>query len=131
MPNIASKHYKKSRLKSIFRFSIQKLFQMGLLVIVGEYMLLSVIKFSISSKNAVSYYMKIPSQIVNLAVSEKPILEMTEKVVEAYGSATKKIDFDKLIQDQHPVNVKGARPDFRTLELQDKEGAQIGYVVKF
>lgn len=131
MQNLTSKHYKKSRLKNLFRFSIKKFFQMGLLIMIGEYMLLGVIRFSISSKNAVSYYMNIPSQIVHLAVSEKPILEMTARVVEAYESATKKIDFDRIIQDQHPVNVKGARPDFRTLELQDKEGAQIGYVVKF
>lgn len=131
MTNIASKHYKASRLKNTLKFSFKKILQMGILVFVGEYMLLGAIRFSLSQQDALSYYRDIPAQIVSFAVSEKPILHVAAKVAEAYDSSTKKIDFDKILQNRYPVSVKGTRPDFRTLDLQDKEGAKIGYVVKF
>lgn len=127
MVEIKSRYYKKSRLKNLFRFSLKKVLQMGTLVIIGEYMLLNVINHSLTEETPVFYYRNLPTQIVNLAVSEKPIL----KVAEAYSSIKKSIEFDKILAGQYPVNVRGSRPDFRTLNLQDKEGAKVGYVVKF
>lgn len=127
MSEIKSKHYRKSRLKTFFRTGFKKILQMGSLVIVGEYMLLNVIHLSLTEQAPVLHYRNMPSQIINLAVSEKPIL----RVAEAYATIKNSIDFDKIIQLQYPVHVKGTRPDFRTLNLQDKEGAQVGYVVKF
>lgn len=100
---------------------------MGILVIVGEYMLLNVINLSLSQKGMLLPYANMPNHIMNFAVSEKPIL----RVAQACNNIKKNIDFDNILQNQDPVNIKGSRPDFRTLNLQDKEGAKIGYVVKF
>ena len=127
MKEITSKNYRKSRLKQKFRLGFKKMLQMGTMVIIGEYLLLYAIKLSVSEQNSVMDYVQMPSQIVNLAVSEKPIL----RVAEAYQSIKKNMEFDKIIQNQYPVNVRGSRPDFRTINLQDKEGAKVGYVVKF
>ncbi len=90
-------------------------------------MLLKVITLSLSEQGPVFNYGAMPSHIINLAVSEKPIL----RVAEAYSSIKKSLDFDNILTHQYPIQVKGARPDFRTLDLQDKEGAKVGYVVKF
>ncbi len=127
MVTIKSRHYRKSRLKSMFRFSLKKLAQMGVLVVVGEYLLLAIINRALTVEHPVYFYTRLPTQIVNLAVTEKPIL----RVAEAYTQLTKKTEFDQILQGQYPVRVRGSRPDFRTLDLQDKEGAKVGYVVKF
>jgi hypothetical protein len=127
MTEIKSKHYRKSRAKSYFLNGLKKILQMATLVIVGEYMLLNIINRSLSEENPVFFYRSLPNRIVNLAVSEKPILS----VAEAYSNIKKNIDFDKTIEVKYPPQVKGSRPDFRTLNLQDKEGAKVGYVVKF
>lgn len=127
MTEIKSKNYRKSRLKNLLHISLKKILQMGSLVIIGEYMLLNVVNLSLSEQGTVFNYTAMPSQIINLAVSEKPIL----RVAEAYSSIKKSLDFDNILSRQYPLQVKGARPDFRTLDLQDKEGAKVGYVVKF
>ncbi|MBI5873638.1 MAG: hypothetical protein HZB36_05795 [Candidatus Omnitrophica bacterium] len=127
MTEIISKHYKKSRLKNFFRFSVRKILQMGTLVVIGEYMLLRVISSSLSEQAPIFSYQYMPSQIVSMAIAEKPIL----RVAQAYSNLRKNIEFDKIIQSQFPIQVKGTRPDFRALNLQDKEGAKVGYVVKF
>jgi len=127
MTEIISKNYKKSRLKNLFRFSLKKILHMGILVAVGEYMLLKVISMSLSDQGTDLAYKNISRKIINLAVSEKPLL----KVAQAYTHIKKNSDFDSIIQTQYPIHIKGNRPDFRTLELQDKEGAKVGYVVKF
>lgn len=127
MTEIISKHYKKSRLKNYFRFSLKKLLQMGTLIAVGEYMLLKVISASLSGQDVFLAYQNMPAQIISMAVSEKPIL----RVAQAYSQLKRNINFDQTIQRQHPIQVKGSRTDFRTLNLQDKEGAKVGYVVKF
>jgi hypothetical protein len=127
MTEIKSKYYRKSRFKNSLRNALKKILQMGTLVIVGEYMLLNVINLSLSEQNPIFSYQNVPGQLMNFAVSEKPIL----RVAQAYDSFTKTIDFDKIIQNQYPIHVKGTAPDFRTLDLQDKEGAKVGYVVKF
>lgn len=100
---------------------------MGILVIVGEYMLLNVINLSLSQESPFLPYARVPNHIMNFAVSEKPIL----RVAQAYNNIRNNIDIDGILQNEHPINIKGSRPDFRTLNLQDKEGAKIGYVVKF
>ncbi|MEK7850094.1 MAG: hypothetical protein AAB213_04710 [Candidatus Omnitrophota bacterium] len=127
MTEIKSKNYRKSRLKNLLHLSLKKMLQMGSLVIIGEYMLLNVVNLSLSEQGPVFNYKAMPSQIINLAVSEKPIL----RVAEAYSSIKKSLDFDNILSRQYPIQVKGARPDFRTLDMQDKEGAKVGYVVKF
>lgn len=128
MTEIISKHYKKSRIKNFFRFSAKKILQMSVLVAIGEYMLLRVISMSLSEQQPVfTYYQNVPSQIVSLAVSEEPILP----IAKAYSDITKSMKFDKIIEHQYPLQVKGMRPDFRAINLQDKEGAKVGYVVKF
>ena len=127
MVDIKSRDYRKSRIKNTLRNAFKKILQLGTLVIVGEYMLLNLINLSLSEQNPMMDYRNMPNQIVNLAVSENPIL----RVAQAYDTIKKNIDFDKIIQSQYPVNVKGTRPDFRTINLQDKEGAKVGYVVKF
>jgi hypothetical protein len=127
MTELASKHYKKSRLKNLFRFSLKKILHMGILIAIGEYMLLKVISISLSGQITDFAYENVTRQLISLAVSEKPIL----KVAQAYSHIKKNIDFDSIIQTQYPIQIKGTRPDFRTLDLQDKEGAKVGYVVKF
>lgn len=127
MTEIISKYYKKSRAKNFLRQAFKKILQMGTMVIIGEYMLLRVINVSLSEQGPIIDYRIMPAQLVNLAVSEKPIL----RAAQAYSNIKKNIDFDKIVQNQYPIAVKGTRPDFRTLDLQDKEGAKIGYVVKF
>jgi len=127
MTEIKSKNFRKSRFIHSFHYACKKILQMSALVIVGEYMLLNVIHLSLSEQNPLLYYKNMPNHIVSFAVSEKPIL----RVAEAYDALKNNIDFDKIIQNQYPVNVKGSRPDFRTINLQDKEGAKVGYVVKF
>jgi hypothetical protein len=127
MAEIKSKYYKKSRAKNFLKLTLKKMLQMGTMVIIGEYMLLHVINASLSEQSPILNYSAMPTQLVNLAVSEKPIL----RVAQAYNNIKKNIDFDSIIQNQFPVSVKGNRPDFRTLDLQDKEGAKVGYVVKF
>ena len=99
---------------------------MGTLVVIGEYMLLKVLSMSISEQWPEFTYKNVPGQIVRMATGEKPIL----RVAQAYSNI-KNIDFDKLVLSQYPIQVKGNRPDFRALNLQDKEGAKVGYVVKF
>lgn len=127
MTEIKSKYYRKSRIKNKFFFGIKKIAQMGSMVLIGEYLLLTLITHSIAEKNPVLYYQRVPRQLINLAVTEKPIL----KVAEAYDSIKSNIEFDKVLQNQYPIQVKGTRLDFRTLDLQDKEGAKVGYVLKF
>ncbi|HAJ56197.1 MAG TPA: hypothetical protein DCL35_00315 [Candidatus Omnitrophica bacterium] len=128
MTEIISKHYKRSRLKSFFRFSAKKILQMGILVAIGEYMLLRVINMSLSEQQPVfPYYQNVPSQIVSMAVNEKPIL----RIARVYSDIKKNLEFDGIIEHQYPAHIKGRRPDFRALNLQDKEGAKVGYVVKF
>ena len=126
MVDIKSKNFRKFRLKNYFWTGLKKILQMSLMVIVGEYMLLNVIKLSLWEQNPLEAYSRMPSQIFSLAVGERPILRATE----AYRSI-KKINFDKIISLQYPTQVKGARPDIRTLNLQDKEGAKVGYMIKF
>ncbi len=127
MTELVSKHYKKSRLKNLFRFSLKKILHMGILIAIGEYMLLKVISISLSGQITDFAYENVSRQLISIAVSEKPIL----KVAQAYSHIKKNIDFDSIIQTQYPIQIKGKRPDFRTLDLQDKEGAKVGYVVKF
>ena len=127
MTEIKSKDFRKSRLKNFFRNALKKVLQLGTMVVIGEYMLLNVINLSLSEKNPILSYQNMPNQLVNFAMSDKPIL----RVAEAYDTIKNNIDFDKTIQNQYPIHVKGNRPDFRTINLQDKEGANVGYVVKF
>ena len=127
MPDIKSRYYKKSRIKNTFRFGLKKAAQMSVMVVVGEYMLLAFINQSLTEQAPPFSYTGFPTQIVNLAVSEKPIL----KVAEAYTNMKKNIDFDKILQGQYPVQVRGTRDEFRTLDLQDKEGAKVGLSLKF
>ena len=130
MDTLKSRHYRRSRIINKIQASLKKIFQMGLLVVVGEYMLLNVINTSISNVSSVKpvfSYSDMPGQIVSLAVSGKPIL----RVANTYNTIKKNIDFDGIIQKQYPIHVRGSRPDFRALDLQDKEGAKVGYVVKF
>ncbi len=127
MSKIKGTDYRRSRRKNLLQASFKKVIQMGTLVIIGEYMLLNVINLSLTHENPILLYRRVPTQIINLAISEKPIL----RVAEAYDSMKKTIDFDKIIQRQYPVQIKGTRPDFRPFDLQDKEGAKVGYVVKF
>lgn len=100
---------------------------MGIVVVIGEYLLLNVIQLSLSEPNPLFFYRSVPNRIVNLAVGEKPIL----RVAQAYDSIKNNMEFDKIIQNQFPAQIKGSRPDFRTTDLQDQEGAKVGYVVKF
>lgn len=124
---ITSKHYKKSRIKNFIRYGLKKTLQLGTMVVIGEYMLLRVVTLSLSEQGPIFLYHDVPNQIVSMAVNEKPIL----RVARAYSNIKRNLDFDKIIQNQYPVQIKGNRPDFRTLNLQDKEGAKVGYVVKF
>lgn len=127
MSEIKSKNFRKSRFKNSFRSGLKKAVHMGILVIVGEYMLLNVINLSLSQNDSLLPYTNMPHHIINFAVNEKPIL----RAAQVCNNIKKNIDFDNILQNQNPVNIKGSRPDFRTLNLQDKEGAKIGYVVKF
>jgi hypothetical protein len=124
---ITSKHYKKSRIKNFIRTGFRKTLQLGAMVVIGEYMLLKVVTLSLTEQGPIFLYHNVPDQIVSMATSEKPIL----RVARAYSNMKRNMDFDKIIQSQYPVQIKGNRPDFRTLNLQDKEGAKVGYVVKF
>lgn len=125
--SLKSKNYRKIRLKNLFVQTIKKTGQILTLVIVGEYLLLNVVNMSLSQKNPILNYRSVPEHILNLAVSERPIL----RVARAYTSIKKNIDFDQTVLRHHPVQIKGSRPDFRAFNLQDKEGAQFGYVFKF
>lgn len=127
MTEIKSRNYRKSRARNAFRKTSKKILQMGIVVVIGEYLLLNAIQLSLSEPNPLFFYRNVPNRIVNLAVSEKPIL----RVAQVYDSIKNNIEFDKIVQDQFPVQVKGNRPDFRTTDLQDREGAKVGYVVKF
>lgn len=127
MSEIKSKNFRKFRLKNSFRAGFKKIAHMGILVIVGEYMLLNVINVSLSQQSSFLPYARVPNHIMNFAVSEKPIL----RVAQACSNIKNNIDINNILQNQNPLNIKGSRPDFRTLDLQDKEGAKIGYVVKF
>ncbi len=127
MSDIKSKNFRKFRFRNSFRTGIKKIVHMGILVIVGEYMLLNVINLSLSQQTSFLSCARVPNHIMNFAVSEKPIL----RVAQACNNIKNNIDINNILQDQHPLNIKGSRPDFRTLNLQDKEGAKIGYVVKF
>ncbi|MDD5018849.1 MAG: hypothetical protein PHH75_01575 [Candidatus Omnitrophica bacterium] len=127
MTELKSRNYRKSRAKNALRQTAKKVLQMGIVIVIGEYLLLNAIQLSLSEPNPMLFYRNMPNHIVNLAVTEKPIL----RVAQAYDSLKNNIDFDKIIQDQFPAQVKGNRPDFRTTDLQDKEGAKVGYVVKF
>lgn len=130
METLKSRHYRRFRIKNSLRNAVKKFVQMGLLVVIGESMLLNVINASLSrvyNQESVFSYSDVPRQIVSLAVSEKPIL----RVATTYDTIKKNMDFDGIIQKQYPVHVRGSRPDFRALDLQDKEGAKVGYVVKF
>ncbi len=131
MTEIISKHYKKSRIKNFFRFSAKKILQMGVLVAIGEYMLLRVISGSLTEQKPAFSYHNVPTQIVNIAVSEKPILHVAKVYSNIRKKSAKNVEFDRIIQSQHPVQIKGNRPDFRAINLQDKEGAKVGYVVRF
>ncbi len=130
---IKSRHYRRSRLKNTLLRGIKKTIGMAALVIVGEYMLLNVINASLNSlysQQPLFDYRTVPQQIINLAVGERPIL----RVVEAYDSLSKTkepVNFNNIIERQYAPQVRGSRPEFRTTELQDKEGAQVGYVLKF
>lgn len=124
---IKSRNYRKSRAKNAIRITAKKLLQMSVVVIIGEYLLLNAINLSLSETNPISYYSSVPKRIVKLAVSEKPIL----RVAQAYDSIKNNMEFDKMVQERFPAQVRGSRPDFRTMDLQDKEGARVGYVVKF
>ncbi|MFH0877594.1 MAG: hypothetical protein V1863_05155 [Candidatus Omnitrophota bacterium] len=128
MVEIKSTYYRKSRVKIFLRHGFKKVLQMGVLVIVGEYLLLYLIRISLSEQ-PLTGYVPFPSRIINLAVEERPIF----KVAQAYSSMTQKneSEFDRILSSQYPAHVKGARPDFRTINLQDKEGAKVGYVLKF
>ncbi len=132
MDELKSRYYLRSRRKHKFQRFARKTLQMGFWVLVGEYMLLRVIGVSLSSvyeRRPFIDYSAVPQQIFNLAVSEKPIL----RVARTYDTMTKmKISsFDNIMDKQFQAQVKGTRPDFRTLDLQDKEGAQIGLKIKF
>ena len=130
METLKSRHYRRSRIINSIQAGLKKIFQLGLLVVIGEYMLLNVINTSISNVSntkPVFSYSDMPNQIVKLAVSEKPIF----RVANTYDTIKKNIDFDGITQKQYPIHVRGSRPDFRALDLQDKEGAKVGYVVKF
>jgi hypothetical protein len=130
MDTLKSSHYRRSRFKNKLWNALKKTYQLGLLVVIGEYMLLNVINASLSSVDGpipAFSYSNMPRQIVSLAVSEKPIL----RVARTYDTITKTMDFDNIMQKQHPIHVRGSRPDFRALDLQDKEGAKVGYVLKF
>lgn len=125
---IKSRHYRKSRAKNALKTVGKKILHMGIVVAVGEYLLLNVINLSLSETNPLFYYKNVPDSIIRMAVSEKPIL----RVAQAYSSLkTNRVDVDKIIQEQFPAQIRGSRPDFRTEDFQDKEGARVGYVVKF
>ncbi len=133
MNELKSRHYLRSRRRHKFQRVSRKILQMGFWVIVGEYMLLRVLAASLSSvyeKRPFINYSTVPQQIFNLAVSERPIL----RVARTYDTMTKQksASFDNIMLRQFPVQVKGTtRPDFRTLDLQSKEGAQIGLKIEF
>jgi len=132
MDELKSRYYLRSRRIHKFQRFAKKVLQMGFWVVIGETMLLRAIGASLSSvyeQRPIINYSTVPQQIFNLAVSEKPIL----RVARTYGPQKKKeANFDRIIQQQFPVQVKGTtRPDFRTLDLQDKEGAEIGLRIKF
>lgn len=127
MSDIKSKDFRKLRLRNSVRLGLKKIVHMGILVVVGEYMLLNVINLSLSQQGSFLPYARMPDHIMNFAVTEKPIL----RVAQTCNSIKNNIDFNNILQSQHPIKIKGSRPDFRTLDLQDKEGAKIGYVVKF
>jgi hypothetical protein len=127
MTEIKSRNYRKSRAINALRQTAKKALQMGIVIVIGEYLLLSVITLSLSEPNPMRFYSNMPNHIVKLAVTEKPIL----RVAQVYDALTSHSEFDKIIQNQFPAQVKGNRPDFRTTDLQDKEGAKVGYVVKF
>lgn len=127
MTEIKSRNFRKSRVINALKQTAKKTLQMGIVVVIGEYLLLSVIQLSLSEPNPMSFYRNVPNHIVKLAVTEKPIL----RVAQAYDSLANHGDFDTIIQNQFPAQVKGNRPDFRTTDLQDKEGAKVGYVVRF
>jgi hypothetical protein len=133
---IKSRHYRRSRLKNTLKKGLKKIVGMATLVVIGEYMLLNVINASINSM----YYHQpffdvrtVPQQIMDIAVGERPIL----RVVEAYDTLTKNTDkdkekdFDAIIDSRYTPQVRGSRPEFRTKELEGKEGAEVGYVLKF
>lgn len=125
---IKSRHYRKSRAKNALKTFTKKILHMGIVVVVGEYLLLNVINLSLSETNPLFYYKNVPNSIMHIAVSEKPIL----RVAQAYSSLkTSNVEIDRIVQEQFPVKVKGSRPDFRTVDFQDQEGARVGYVVKF
>ena len=134
MNELKSRHYLRSRRKHKFQRVSRKILQMGFWVVIGEAMLLRVIGASLSSvyeRRPIINYSAVPQQIFNLAVSEKPIL----RVARTYDTITKKqrdASFDKIVHKQFPVKVRGTtRPDFSTLDLQDKEGAQICVKIEF
>ncbi len=132
MDELKSRYYLRSRRKHKFQRVAKKTLQMGFWVLMGEYLLLRVIGASLSSvyeRRPFLNYSAVPQQIFNMAVSEKPILRMAH----TYDTITKgkASSFDNIMDKQFPVQVKGTRPDFRTLDLQDKEGAQIGLKIKF
>ncbi|MGE5280352.1 MAG: hypothetical protein ACM3L6_06390, partial [Deltaproteobacteria bacterium] len=134
MNELKSRHYLRSRRKNRFQRLARKALQMGFWVAVGEVMLLRVIGASLSSiyeSRPIIDYTAVPQQIFNLAVSEKPILRIARSYDTITRKSTKEASFDNIIQKRFPAQVKGARPDFRTLDLQDKEGAQIGLKIKF
>ncbi len=132
MDELKSRYYLSSRRRHKFQRVARKTLQMGFWVIIGEVMLLRVIGTSLSSvyeHRPIINYSAVPQQIFNLAVSEKPILRMAR----TYDTMTKKKNssFDNIIHKQFPIHIKGTRPDFRTLDLQDKEGARIGLKIEF
>jgi|GEM_PF-939808 len=135
MDELKSRHYLRLRRKHRFQRVTKKVLQMGFWVVVGEVMLLRVISASLSSvyeRRPIVNYSAVPQQIFNLAVSEKPILHVARTYDTIAKKKQKSVSFDNIIEKQFPVKVKGTtRPDFSTLDLQDKEGAQIGLKIKF
>lgn len=131
---IKSRHYRRSRLKNTLKKGLKKVVGMAALVVVGEYMLLNVINVSLDSMyhhQPLFDVRTVPQQIINIAVGERPIL----RVVEAYDILSKNKDkdknFDHIIAQRYTPQVRGSRPEFRTKELEGKEGAEVGYVLKF
>jgi hypothetical protein len=131
MDPIISRNYRRSRFKNRLRNFFARALQMGLLVVIGEGMLIHVINISLTSMDqgrpTLLSGRSVPNGIVDLAVSERPILRMAQ----TYDTLKRSVEFDRIIERQYPVHIKGSRPETRPLDLQDQEGAKIGYVLKF
>ena len=127
MSDFTPLNYRKKRAQSLIAHYAKKFLFMAMFVVIGETMLLQLLKTSLIDKEPSFVSRFTPRKIANIAVRERPILRATQ----AYESIMERLDFDKVMQTRYPAHIRGTRPDYRTIQLQDKEGAKVGYVVKF